>query len=164
VVVDLVDVAEARSHLPQLELRPPRQRQEREVGLGQRHAGLGARLLLAGLDPYLRPRVGIDLPEQAQFHLAREETVLAAGERPGVGLVDVVLREVGDEIAGEADVEQQLAAAALAVEREGLARAGEVDQAWRRGRRGGGPASVRFLPGPARLVASRRAPAATRAA
>src|SRR5439155_19327135 len=70
--------------------------------------------------------VGIDLAEQRQLALAREETILLAAERAAPGLLHVRLGEIAHEVAGDAHVEEELAAAALLVEREGLPRARQV--------------------------------------
>src|SRR5207247_8265524 len=78
--------------------------------------------LLTGFDPDFAACVRIDLAEQLQLHLAREEAVLLARERSAIRLGDVALGDAGDEVAGDAHVEEQLARAALLVERERLAR------------------------------------------
>ena len=132
VLVNDVRPAEAIAHLAQLRLRAIRQRQQRDGRFGEAHAGRRARLFFPGLDPDVGTRVGVDLAEQAQLDLARKEAILAAGEGAGAGLLDVVLGDVADEIAGHAHVEEQLAAATLLVERERLPRA---EQVGRRGRR-----------------------------
>jgi hypothetical protein len=73
----LVEQPEARAHLAQLELRPERQRQERQVGLGEAHVARARSVLelLTHLPPHLAPRVRIDLAEQPDFDLAGEESV-----------------------------------------------------------------------------------------
>src|SRR5262249_53664272 len=79
--------------------------------------------------------------------LAGKEPVLTAGKGAGVCLLHVLLDDVGDEVAGHAHVEEQLAAAALLVERERLSGTEQVGRRrrrrlplrigglWRRGRR-----------------------------
>src|SRR5204862_2819155 len=86
------------------------------------------------------------------------ETILLAAERAAPGLLHVRLGEIAHEVAGDAHVEEELAAAALLVEREGLPRARQVcdgragrrspRRRWRgRGRRHGrrGPLSLELL-------------------
>src|SRR5438105_746575 len=109
-----------------------RRRHQQAGRCGEPHAGRRSRLFFPGLDPDVGTRVGVELAEQAQLDLARKEAILAAGERAGAGLLDVVLGDVADEIAGHAHIEEQLAAATLLVERERLPRA---EQVGRRGRR-----------------------------
>src|SRR5213078_2978450 len=95
------------------------------------------------LDPHLGVGVGVHLAEQRQLDLAWEEAVLLSGEGAPPGFLDVRLRDVADEVADDADIEQELTAAALRVERERLARARQVGERdprrprWR-GKRGGG--------------------------
>ena len=110
------------------------------------------RVLLPRLEAHLGPRIRIDLAEQGELDLAREEVVLEAGEGAALGLLHVVLGEVADEVAGDAHVEEELARAPALVEREGLARPGEVQE---RGHAAeGGPrapgCAVRWQPGPVR--------------
>src|SRR5207245_1868343 len=90
--------------------------------------------------------VRIDLTEERQLDFAGEEAVLLSREGTALGLLDVRLREVADEVSGDSDVEQELAGPALLVERERLARARQLGEgdAWRRlgrrrRRRGGRP-------------------------
>src|SRR4030095_8215442 len=98
----------------------------------------------AGLDPDLGARVGIDLPEEGGLDLPWEEAVLAVREGAGIGLVDISLREIGDEIPRHAHVEEELAGAPLPVEREGLTRPRQIRERGRRaaGRRLGGVADI----------------------
>ena len=98
------------------------------VRLGQVHTRLLPRRLLAGLDAHDAARVGIDLTEQAQLDLAGEEAILLTREGSVLGLLHVALREVADEIAGDADVEQELPGAALLIEGERLTRAEEIER------------------------------------
>ena len=108
--VELVQQPEAVAHLSHLELRIEGQGEQRQVGLGQPEGEL-ARLvrLLAGLDDHLAAGKGIDLAEEAQLDFSRKEAIFPAREGPRVGLVHVALGEVGDEIAGDAHVEEELA-------------------------------------------------------
>src|SRR6266542_269844 len=135
VLMARVQEAEAVAHLAHLELRPPRQGEQREVRLGETDADLLLGCPLAALDPDLRPRIGIDLAEEIELDFSRKEAVLAAGERPGPGAVDVALREVGDEITGDPHVEQELTGSPCAVQREGLPALEQIHGRRRRGRR-----------------------------
>ena len=72
--------------------------------------------------------IGIHLAEERQLDLSWEETVLPAGEGAAVGLVHVALGDVGDEVPDHAHVEEQLPGPPPLVEREGLARPGEVHE------------------------------------
>jgi len=126
VVVDDVGVPEARAHLAELRLGAPGEGEQRDGGLGERDAGVGARRVLAGLDAHLGARVGIHLAEQLELDLAREEAVLAPGEGARARLRDVALGQVADEIPRHAHVEEELTGSALPVERERLARPHEV--------------------------------------
>jgi hypothetical protein len=75
------------------------------------------RVPLARLDADLAARVRIDLAEEAHLDLAGEEAVLEAGEGAALGLLDALLGDVADEVAGDADVEEELARAAPVVGR-----------------------------------------------
>src|SRR4030095_7975169 len=99
----------------------------------------------AGLDPDLGARVGIDLPEEGGLDLPGEEAVLAVREGAGIGLVDISLREIGDEIPRHAHVEEELAGAPLPVEREGLTGPRQIRERGRgaAGRRPGDGADTR---------------------
>src|SRR5439155_1467093 len=140
VLVDHVRVPEAVPHLAELGLGSERQREERDAGLGELHTKFLAPRLLAGLDTNLCIRIRVHLAEERELDLAREEAVLLAGERPALGFLDVRLREVAHEIAGDPDVEEDLAGAALRVERERLVRTRQLGERHPRGRRchGGG--------------------------
>src|SRR5205823_2654551 len=92
---------------------------------------LSAARVLAGLDSHLRPRVRVDLAEEGKLHLAWEKQVLEAWEAPAPVLLDVLLGQVADEIAGHAHVEEKLAGAAALVEGEGLPRPDEVERSRR---------------------------------
>ncbi len=124
--MDDVRVAEAVSHLAELRLRPPGQGEERHRRLGEAHVELAPATRLAGFHPHLGVGVGVDLAEEAQLDLAREETVLLSAKRAAPGLLHVRLGEVTDEVASDTHVEEELAGAALLVEREGLSRARQV--------------------------------------
>ena len=87
---------------------------------------------LAGLEAHHATRIGVDLAEQPQLDRAREEAVLLAGEGAALGLLHVPLREVGDQIRAEPDVEEELAGPAALGERERLVRARIVAQGGRR--------------------------------
>ena len=128
VLVDHVRVAEAVPHLAELGLGAKRQREHGHARLGEVHGGLGASHAFARLDADLGVGVGVDLAEQRQLDLAWEEAVLLSGEGPPPGFLDVRLRDVADEVADDADIEQELTAAALRVERERLARARQVGE------------------------------------
>src|SRR5437899_8836923 len=142
VLVDLVRIAEAVAHLAEPGLGAKRECEQRDVGLGQVHAGISAPRFLPGFDPHDRRRIGIDLAEEAQLDLAWEEAILLAGEGPALGLLDVLLGKVAHEVAGDADVEQELACPPLLIEAERLPRPREVDRREpgrsRRRRSGGG--------------------------
>src|SRR3989441_3783968 len=127
VLVDDVGVAEAVPYLAELGLGAVRQSEHGNARLGEIHFGIRAARILTRLDPDLGVCVGVDLTEHAQLDLAREEAILLAGERAALGLLDVRLHDVADEVAGDTDVEEELAGAPLLVERERLARAREVD-------------------------------------
>src|SRR5439155_25863096 len=132
VLVNFVGIAEAVAHLAEPRLGAERQREERQVRLGQAHAGRVAPPFLAGLDAYDRRGVRVDLAEERELDLAREEAVLLTGERAAARPLDVARRDVADEVAGDAHVEQELTRAALLVQGEGLA--GAQDGERRRGR------------------------------
>src|SRR5689334_663260 len=125
VLVHRVEQTEAASHLAELELGAEGQRHQGQVGLGEVQVDL-AGVLLARLHAHLRAGVGIDLAEERELDLAREEAVLAARKASRVGLVHVVLGEVADEVARDPNVEEELPGPALRVEREGLARARQL--------------------------------------
>ena len=127
VLVDLVRPAEAIAHLADSRLRAEGEGEEREVGLGEADTGLGAPLFLSGFDPHDRRGVRVDLAEERELDLPREEPVLLTGKAPAPGLLDVVMGELADEVTGDADVEQELARAALLVEPEGLPRPRDVE-------------------------------------
>ena len=77
-LVDLVRITEAVAHLAEPGLGAEGEREQRDVGLGQVHAGVGAPRFFSGFDPHDRRRIGIDLAEEAQLDLAREEAILLA--------------------------------------------------------------------------------------
>jgi len=83
--------------------------------------------VLAGLDTHLGPRVRVDLAEEGNLDLAREEQVLEPREAAAPVLLDVLLGQVADEITGHAHVEEKLAGAAALVEGEGLPRPDQVE-------------------------------------
>jgi hypothetical protein len=140
VLVDGVERAEARPHQAEARGGAQRQAQQGGVGLVELHVQLarGAavrRRLLARADPYDRARVGIDAAEEADLDLAREDAVLAPGERAVAALLACARGEVGDEIAADAHVEEQHAS--RLGERERLARPSQVVERRRiDGRRG----------------------------
>src|SRR2546427_976921 len=108
VLVDLVRVAETVAHLAEPRLSAERQREERQVRLGQAHAGIGAPRFLAGLDPHDRRGVRVYLAEERELDLAWEEAVLLAGERTAARPLDVARGDVADEVARDAHIEQEL--------------------------------------------------------
>src|SRR5581483_6475567 len=126
VLVHGIQRAEARPHPTQPRRGPQRQREQRDVGLLDRDLEVAAasltrrRRLLAGGDADDRGRIGVDAAEEADRYLAREEPVLAAGKRAVAVSLALGRREVGDEVAADADVEEQGAAGLR--ERERLAR------------------------------------------
>src|SRR2546430_14862461 len=93
--------------LAELGLRAERQGEQRHRCLCQLHGEIFPAGLFAGLDPHLGVGVGIDLAEERQLDLAREETVFQSPEGAAPGLLDVRLREVADEVSGDADIEQE---------------------------------------------------------
>lgn len=99
--------------------------------LGQTQVQLAGPVLelLGRLQAHLAPRVGVDLPEERQLDLPREDAVLPPGEGPGLGPVDAVLRERGHDVGGDADVEQELAGPAPLVQGEGRARPRQLGHA-----------------------------------
>jgi len=115
VLVHFVRVAEAVAHLPEFGLGPVRQREQRHVGFREGDRRLLASCFLARLDADNGRGIGIDLTEERELDLTREEPVLLTREGAALGFLDVALGEVADEVAGDADVEQQLAGAALLV-------------------------------------------------
>src|SRR2546422_1280046 len=142
VLVDHVRVPETVPHLAELGLGSERQREEGHTCLGELHPEFLAPRLLAGLDTNLCIRIRVHLAEEGELDLAREEAILLAGERPALGLLDVRLRDVADEIAGDPDVEEELSGAALLIQRKRLARPrqlGERRPRWRRRSHGGRP-------------------------
>src|SRR5262245_47412930 len=126
-LVNLVGPAKAVANLTHSELGSEWERQERQVRLGQVDGDVAAARLLAGLDSHDRRGVRVDLAEERELDLAREEPVLETGEASAPGLLDVALGELADEVAGDADIEQELAGTALLVEAEGLARPRDVE-------------------------------------
>src|SRR5215510_8037391 len=93
-----------------------------------------------------RRGVRVDLAEKGELDLAREEPVLEAREASAASFLDVAPGQLTDEIAGDADVEQELAGAALLVKAEGLPWPRDIERRdpglqsglrGRRGRRGG---------------------------
>ena len=116
VLMDRVGEAVAVAHLTELGLKAVGQREQREVGLGQRDAGVDSGRRLAGLDANLGPSERIDLAEEAQLDLTGKEAVGLASKRAGAGLLDVVRCERADEVAGDAHVEEELTGSTLAVE------------------------------------------------
>src|SRR2546422_4636376 len=139
VLVHLVRVAETVSHLTEASLGAKGEREHGDVGLGQVHACVSPARFFSRFDPDDRGGVGIDLTEEGQLDLAREEPVLLPREGSAPGPLDVALRDVADEVAGDTHVEQELARAPLLIEGVGLAWAQEVDRRRRRcrGWRGG---------------------------
>src|SRR5215510_11418864 len=67
---------------------------------------------LLGLEAHFRPRVGIDLSEEGDLDLTREEEILQAGKAAALVLLHVVLGQVADEVAGDTHVEEKLPGAA----------------------------------------------------
>src|SRR5215467_14516969 len=117
VLVNGIGEAEAIAHEPELGLRAEGQGHERKVRLREAHGDVAA-ILLPRFESHLGAGVGIDLTEQAELDLAREEQILEAGEGPAGGLLHVVLRQVAHEIARDAHVEKELARATLLIERK----------------------------------------------
>src|SRR3989454_822233 len=135
VLVDHVRVPETVPHLAELGLGSERQREEGHTCLGELHTEFLAPRLLAGLDTNLCIRIRVHLAEEGELDLAREEAILLTGERPALGLLDVRLRDVADEIAGDPDVEEELSGAALLIQRKRLARPRQLGERHPRGRR-----------------------------
>jgi hypothetical protein len=94
VLVDLVGPAEAVANLAHSQLGSERERQKRQVRLGQVDGDVAAACLLAGLDAHDRGGVRVDLAEERELDLAREEPVFEAGEASTPGLLDVALGEL----------------------------------------------------------------------
>ena len=134
-VVELVQEPEAIAHLSQLGLGVEGKGHEGQVGFGKAHAELPAPRLLLCLEDDLGPGIRIDLPEQGDLDLPREEVVLEPGEGAALRLLHVVLRQVADEVAGDPHVEEQLTRAPALVKRKRLARPREIDQRWHPARR-----------------------------
>src|SRR2546425_7364894 len=128
VLVDDVRIPEAVAHLADLGLGPEREGEQGEVSLGELYVDLFPAPLLAPLDADLGVGVRVHLAEEPELDLAREEAVLLSREGATLGLLDIRLGDVADEVAGDADVEEEMAGAPLLVEGERLARARQVDR------------------------------------
>ncbi len=125
--MDLIEVTETIAHLAHLELGAVRQGHEREVSFGERDVETSIPRVLARLDPDLGACVRVDLTEEGDLDLPREEQVLEAGEAAALVLLHVVLGQVAHEVACDAHVEEELARAAPLVEGEGLTRPYEIE-------------------------------------
>ena len=128
--VEMAQEAEAHGDLAEAQLGAERERQEREIGLGQRCFRLARAVLelLRELEPEMALGVRVDPSEQVQLDLSREEAVLTPREGPALGVLHVALREAAGEIGDDPDIEEELPGPAPLVERERLARAREVGE------------------------------------
>ena len=127
-LVDLVRPAEAVAHLAESRLGAERQREKCEVGFGQGDAGLLTASFFSRFDSHDRGSIRIDLAEERELDFTRKEAVLLPGKGSASCSRDVTLRDVAHEVAGDADVEQQLARAPLLVQGERLPWPRQIDR------------------------------------
>jgi len=82
--------------------------------------------LLPRFDSHDRGSVRIDLAEERELDFTRKEAVFLPGEGSASRSRDVALRDVAHEVAGDAQIEQELTRAPLLVQGEGLSRSRQV--------------------------------------
>jgi len=115
VLVDLVRPAVTVAHLAESRLGAEGEGEESHVGFGQADAGILPGRFFSRFDSDDRGRIRIDLAEERELDLSREEPILLPRKGSASCSRDVLLRDVADEVAGDADVEEELARASLLI-------------------------------------------------